>query len=90
MPDQRDLICINCPLPICNEESLWCAFRWATNPNAAQMAVATFRVIPKKLTGAERSRRWRQKNRERYNEVQREYRARSKERKKAEMLAQFT
>lgn len=87
--NQHDLICVDCPLLVCNEESIWCAFRWATNPNAAQLAVATFRVIPKRLTDAERSRRWRQKNRERYNEVQREYRSRRKQRKKAEMHAKF-
>lgn len=73
---ELDAICPQCPLMICDEESLWCCYRWATNPNAAQLAVATVRVIPKRLTDAERSRRWRAKNRERYNEVQREYRAR--------------
>jgi len=37
---QRDLICSDCPLPDgCDEDSLWCAFRWATDPNAAQQRV---------------------------------------------------
>lgn len=68
-------ICTNCPLLFCDEGNLFCAFRWATNPNAAQLAVATFRVIPKRLTDAERSRRWRQKNPDRRNESVRKYRA---------------
>lgn len=73
-----EFICTNCPLLFCDEESLWCAFRWATNPNKAQLEVATVRLIPQRLTDAERSRRWRQKNRERYNEVQRDYRAKKR------------
>lgn len=79
-PTQQDLICTECPLlgKGCDEESLFCAFRWATNPNRAQLAVATFRIIPQRLTAAERSRKWRQNNRERYNEVQRNYRGRKK------------
>lgn len=32
-----DLICSQCPLADCSEESLWCAFRWATDPNKAQL-----------------------------------------------------
>lgn len=74
----QDFICTECPLDTCDEESLWCAWRWATQPNKAQLGVATVRLIPKRLTDAERSRKWRQTNRERYNEVQREYRARRK------------
>jgi hypothetical protein len=83
---QPDLICKECPLAECDEDSLWCAFRWATNPNPAQMSVATFRVIPQRLTEAERSRRWRARNRERYNEVQREYRARKRVRDREALL----
>lgn len=79
MDKPADFICLSCPLEDCSTESLYCAFRWATNPNKAQLAIATVRLIPQRLTDAERSRRWRQKNRERYNEVQREYRARKRE-----------
>jgi hypothetical protein len=75
---QRDFICTDCPLAACDEDSIWCAFRWATNPNAAQLAAATFRLIPQRLTPAERSRKWRQKNPERYAEVRRDYRERKK------------
>lgn len=35
-----DLICCECPLDQCDDESLWCAFRWATNPNEAQRKMA--------------------------------------------------
>lgn len=76
---QADFICTECPLTEgCDEESLFCAFRWATNPNKAQLAVATVRLIPQRLTDAERSRRWRQKNPKRYAEVRRDYRERKK------------
>jgi hypothetical protein len=34
---QLDLICSDCPLTNgCDEESLWCIFRFVTNPNEAQ------------------------------------------------------
>ena len=36
---QYDLICNSCPLTDCDEESLWCVFRFMTNPNDAQKAV---------------------------------------------------
>jgi hypothetical protein len=71
---------------ICDDESLWCCYRWATNPNAAQLAVATVRVIPKRLTDADRARKWRQKNRERYNEVQRDYRERKRNERKGNSI----
>ena len=79
-PHQSDFICLGCPLGEgnCDEESLFCAFRWATNPNKAQLAAATVRLIPQRLTDADRSRKWRQTNRERYNEVQRDARAKRK------------
>lgn len=86
MDTQQDFICTVCPLNGCDEESLFCAFRWATNPNQAQLDAATFRLIPQRLTVADRSRKWRQKNRERYNEVQRNYRERSKARRMAEVI----
>lgn len=89
MKNEPEFICTECPLAKCDEESLWCAFRWATNPNNAQLAVATVRLIPKRLTGAEVARRWRQKNPERYREVRREYRKRVKERKAIEMVAKY-
>jgi hypothetical protein len=79
--EQRDLICLDCPLIDqggCDEQSLWCAYRWATNPNAAQLAVATFRLIPQRLTTAERSKKWRKTNREQYNKLQRARRAKKK------------
>jgi hypothetical protein len=42
VPQQPSLICTICPLlPDCNEESLFCALRWATDPNAAQKNVLT-------------------------------------------------
>lgn len=71
-----EAICANCPLDGCDEEHLFCAMRWASNPNAQQLKVATFRVIPKRLTSAERSRRWREKNPERYAGVRKNYRER--------------
>lgn len=37
MIDQLDFICRECPLESCNENSLWCALRFATDPNAAQL-----------------------------------------------------
>lgn len=76
--EQTDLICTQCPLERCDEDSLFCAFRWATNPNRKQLAVATVRLIPQRLTGAERSRRWRQKNPARYAEVRRDYNERKR------------
>lgn len=75
---QQDFICTQCPLDSCDEESLFCCLRWATNPNKAQLEVATFRLIPQRLTDAERSRKWRLQNPERYNELQRERRARKR------------
>jgi hypothetical protein len=33
---QVDFICGNCPLETCDEESLWCLFRFITDPNDAQ------------------------------------------------------
>ncbi len=40
MPDlQVDLICGECPLATCDEQSLWCIFRFLTNPNEAQRRV---------------------------------------------------
>jgi hypothetical protein len=44
--DQQDLICTQCPLADCDEESLFCCFRWATDPNDAQKAVQTNGVRP--------------------------------------------
>lgn len=31
-----DLICSECPLRECSEQSLWCIFRFVTDPNEAQ------------------------------------------------------
>ena len=36
---QSDFICLSCPLAECDEESMFCALRWATNPNRRQRAV---------------------------------------------------
>jgi hypothetical protein len=44
---QSDFICLECPIE-CDEESLFCAFRWATNPNAAQRAVAMTQPEPQR------------------------------------------
>lgn len=33
---QRDLICLECPLHKCDEASLWCLLRFVTDPNEAQ------------------------------------------------------
>jgi|SRR5690606_8491504 len=41
--DQPDFVCIECPLAECDEESLFCAFRWATFPNQAQQKAMTMR-----------------------------------------------
>lgn len=38
--DQRDMVCGECPLGDCDEESLWCIFRFLTSPNDAQRRVA--------------------------------------------------
>lgn len=53
---ELDAICTQCPLMICDEESLWCCYRWATNPNAAQMALATDGVL-RQLASLPRSRK---------------------------------
>lgn len=70
-----DAICNQCPLSDCDEEHLFCGYRWATNPNQVQLQVATFRLIPQRLTSAERSRKWRTQNPEKWAEVQRNRRA---------------
>lgn len=36
---QQDLICTGCPLIDCDEESLWCLYRLASDPNKAQRKV---------------------------------------------------
>jgi len=72
---QSDFICTDCPLLFCDEESLWCAFRWATNPNQAQLKVASVRIIPQRLTDAERGRKYRTRNPEKRAETVRKYRA---------------
>jgi len=82
MEQAGDKLCIDCPLAACDEESVYCAYSWAVQPNRAQMKVASVRIIPQRLTDAERGRRWRLKNPERYAEVRREYRARKKKREK--------
>ena len=33
---ELELICGQCPLSECNDQSLWCAFSWITNPNINQ------------------------------------------------------
>lgn len=38
---QLDLICADCPLADCSEESLWCARRFLSRPNKAQIALMT-------------------------------------------------
>jgi hypothetical protein len=36
---QLDFICLDCPLAECDTESLFCAYRFLTKPNDAQLAV---------------------------------------------------
>lgn len=36
MTENPELVCSQCPLMFCDEGSLWCLFRFITNPNAAQ------------------------------------------------------
>ena len=36
MPNKVDLICLECPLNSCSQDSLWCVFRFVTKPNPAQ------------------------------------------------------
>lgn len=33
---QREMICVECPLATCSEDSLWCLYRFVTKPNDAQ------------------------------------------------------
>ena len=39
MPKQLDLICQQCPLIDCDEDSLWCLYRLGSDPNKAQRKV---------------------------------------------------
>lgn len=36
MTKQLDIICTQCPLIDCDEESLWCLYRLGSDPNKAQ------------------------------------------------------
>lgn len=40
MSEQLEFICTQCPLANCDEESLWCLFRFLTDPNNAQRQIA--------------------------------------------------
>lgn len=57
---QQELICTECPLSSCDEDSIWCVWRMMTDPNNAQKS-----LIKKKDT-LKRSKywaEWYQKNR---------------------------
>lgn len=41
-----DFICLSCPLEACDEESLFCALRWATSPNEAQLQAMKGEIAP--------------------------------------------
>lgn len=45
---QREMICAECPLESCSEDSLWCLYRFVTKPNEAQkqllMTKASYRL----------------------------------------------
>jgi hypothetical protein len=43
--NQPDLICANCPLLDCDESSLYCIYRFITDPNKAQRKAA-FKDVP--------------------------------------------
>lgn len=45
---QLDLICTQCPLASCDEESLFCVFRWMTNPNKEQREMLGIAVETKR------------------------------------------
>lgn len=45
---QVDLICGNCPLDACDEESLWCLFRFVTDPNEAQQRLVNKSIRKKR------------------------------------------
>lgn len=79
MFEQADLICTQCPLADCDEKSLWCLFRLATDdPNEAQKRVlmGITRRMPRRKYFAE----YYQANREKKNAMAKErYRARKKE-----------
>lgn len=52
---QLDLICGECPLVGCDEESLWCIFRFVTDPNEAQQRFTnkTIRRVRSKVSRKE-------------------------------------
>lgn len=53
----KDFICIECPLADCDETSLWCAFRWATQLNEAQQAIVGVKMMPKQKVPRKRRKR---------------------------------
>jgi hypothetical protein len=81
MRNRIDFICSECPLLICSESSLWCAFRWLTGPNAVQQRLMLkTRLISKskrrKLSAAIRLQKKRESDaayREDHREEKREY-----------------
>lgn len=84
--EQRDFICTQCPIQGgCDEQSLYCAFRWATDPNAAQRRVMLKgRLVTKtkrrKLSAAIMQERKNEYNRESYGP---EYREQHRDKKRA-------
>lgn len=54
-PRQIDLICSECPLVDCDEESLWCLFRFVTDPNAAQKVFAKRNAVYSEATAKRRA-----------------------------------
>lgn len=86
MPQQIDMVCTNCPLGTCDEDSLWCAFRWATEPNAAQLMLKAEALKVQKPTWSERQAEYGPLYRAIHREKKRAYdRERYQARKQAEV-----
>jgi len=60
--DQLDLICTQCILKVCDEQSLHCLFRWNTKPNYNQKRkiAAEKKKAAKRATETGRTRYWRE------------------------------
>ena len=53
MRNNADLICLECPLNSCDTDSLWCAYRFVTDPNEAQQRF-TNKMIRRKASKVSR------------------------------------
>lgn len=66
-PRPIDLICRECPLRVCDQNSLWCVHRFLTDPNRAQIAIMKIRgvkhqTLKRRAYFAERYRRNKENN----------------------------